>query len=256
MAETSTALANAALANLGHQREITTLATDTTAEAKACRRFYDRVIRQVLAAYPWPFAQKVAALTLVEALTGATDEWAYKYRLPEDCVQPQRLKLAGVRSLRRESQPAFETARDTDSTAWASGTTYAASEYASVTSGSTTTWYRALRETIGDAPASSALDWVAITGTPPQWLFCHLEDAELEYTQLVTDPREFSPGFEAAAAALLAFYVAPSVTKGERDLQARMGALYEAELATATMVAENAQLPEPDPDSDFEAARR
>lgn len=256
MAASSTALANAALGNLGHQREITALDTESTPEAKACRRYYDRVVRQVLSAFPWPFAQKTAALTLIAQLTGATDEWGYRYRLPEDCVQPQRLKYAGVRTLRRDDQPAWELARDTASTAWASGTTYAAGEYASVTTGSTVTWYRALRETTADAPASSALDWAAIAGTPPAWLYCRLADAELEYTQLVTDPREFSPGFEAAVAALLAFYIAPSVTKGERDLQTRMGALYEAELAMATAVAENAQLPEPEPDSDFEAARR
>lgn len=211
MATSSAQIANRALRHLGVRGRITNLTTDVTAEGVALNELYLPVVIRTLKAVPWRFARKVASLTLVETFTGggavsAAPEWAYSYRLPEDCLQPLRVHYAGVRN--PFPQVPFTVRADTDSTTYSAATTYATGDYA-LSSG---IWYRALRETINDTPASSTSDWVAVDTVPPL-LFCDVQDAVLEYTfDLSADPTRFSDEFEDAVASRLAYEAAPSIT--------------------------------------------
>lgn len=252
MAASTAEIANLALSHLGSGAVvIVTLATDTTAEGKALNAHYTRARREVLKARAWSFAQVTVALTLVETFTEATADFPYSYRLPEDCVQPQRIIIAGVRTPRASSKRPFQLNRDADSTAYDAAVTYAIHKYVS-TGG---TWYRALRETINDPPASSASDWVAIAAAPPMLISCDLLDAVLEYTQDVTETREFPPDFENALAARLAMYAAPRIVKDAGEKRQEMAQLYAFLINEARANDIDSQQRDEDPASDFEAAR-
>lgn len=230
MAASTAAIANLALAHLGVSGTITTLSSDTTTEGKACRTFYDRAVVETLAAHRWQFATKEAALTLVEEIADTDErEWRYRYRLPEDCVTPVRIKW-GVRNPRPEQEVPFRLLADDDSTAYDAAVTYAAGDYVL----SSSIWYRALRTTINDTPASSPSDWVAVTA-PPMYLDCDQEDAILVYVADLDDPTRYPVDFESAVAALLAFYVAPSVTVNgsAADLRAAAYGLWQQLVAQA-----------------------
>ena len=200
-----------------------------TAEGKACNRFYARAVGETLRSAPWQCAKVQAALTLVETLADGTGlsgqkEWEYEYRLPEDCVTPIRILFAGNRNPNAQQEVPFQLFQDVASTAYSAATTYAAGDYAL----SATIWYRALRTTIADTPATSPSDWVAVTA-PPKLLRCDIEDAYLEYTMDLTDTTRFEIDFESAVACLLAYYVAPSVTINGSlvDLRGAVVATYE-----------------------------
>ena len=255
MAESTAAIANQALSHLGGSAVvITTLSSDITLEGKACRQFYETAKRETLLAHPWNVAQQQAALTLVEEITAEPLEWGWKYRLPEDCLMPQRVLYADVRTPPSGMRVPYRLMRDNVSTAWDVATTYETGEYAQ----SSSIWYRALRETVGDTPASSASDWVAVStysGVPPQFLLCDVEDAWLEYTVDITDPREFTPDLDNAIAARLAFYVAPKLSSADPTLRATMASLWDFLIRSAQAVDANNEQRDPEPPSSFELAR-
>lgn len=89
-----TDICNLALRHLGISKEIANVTTEQSAEAKACRRFYDDTRKSVLADYSWPFATRIAALNLVE--TDPNEEWNYSYRYPTGCLFIRRV-LSGTR---------------------------------------------------------------------------------------------------------------------------------------------------------------
>jgi hypothetical protein len=235
MAASSAVLANRALRHLGVRGRITDLSTDVTAEGVALNELYLPVVIRTLKIVPWRFARKVAALTLVETFTGGTTasdqpEWNYSYRLPEDCLQPLRVHYAGVRN--PFPVVPYTIKADTDSTTYDAATTYAAGDYVL----SASIWYRALRETIGDTPASSTSDWVAVDTVPPL-LFTDVQDAVLEYTfDLSDDPTRFTDEFEDAVGSRLAYEVAPSVTvNGSADMLMAATAALHNEIVTRAM---------------------
>lgn len=98
---TSTEIANLALSHLGAGVEISDLDTENSPAAKACRTFYNQARQQTLRDFPWPFATKTAALGLVD--TDPTDEWAYSYQYPSDCLEFRRI-LSGTRNDSRQSK--------------------------------------------------------------------------------------------------------------------------------------------------------
>lgn len=89
-----TDICNMAISHLGISKDIANVTTEQSAEAKACRRFYDIAREAVLKDYNWPFATKVAVLNLVES--NPNDEWTYSYRYPSDCLYARRI-LSGFR---------------------------------------------------------------------------------------------------------------------------------------------------------------
>lgn len=91
---------NMALSHLGVGKEVGSL-TEKTEEARACNRFYETVRDQVLTAFPWPFARKIAELSLVKE--DPTDEWDYSYQVPSDCLMVRRI-LSGYRTDSRSTR--------------------------------------------------------------------------------------------------------------------------------------------------------
>ena len=83
-------ICNLALSNLGKEN-INDLA-EPSAEAKACRQFYEYVRDTLLQSYPWRFAGKTASLA--ELSNDKPGAWGYAYRRPNDCLK--------VRWVRRE----------------------------------------------------------------------------------------------------------------------------------------------------------
>lgn len=258
MSASSATIANLALSHLGGSAVvITNLTTDTTTEGKSCRAFFETARRETLVGHAWRCAQKTAALTLIEVVADAEPEWKNKYRLAEDCLQPQRILWAGIRNPVPGQRVPFWVRRDTVSTTYSAGTTYATGEYAE----SAGIWYRALRETIGDTPVSSPSDWVTIAapttpdGVPPDWVFCDIEDASMEYTMNLTDTRYFTPDLDNAIAAKLAFYVAPKVAREQPGLRMEMAQLWQFLLDQARVNDINGEQRDENPVSSFEAAR-
>ena len=254
MATSTAQLANRALRHLGVKGRITTLSSDTTAEGAAIRDVYDEVVKATLTEANWVCARKEIALTLVETIADSdTREWLYAYRLPYDCLAPRRLLWAGIRNPRAEQEVPFDTAQDTDATAYAAGTTYSTGA-AVLSSG---IWYIALRETIGDTPASSTSDWVAVTGGPPKLLYTDEPDAVLEYTQMLSDCTRFDDPLDAAIAARLAFEIAPSVTVNGSvvDLRAQTAAIWEFNVNAAKAKDYHARQHDLPPVSGYQAAR-
>ena len=255
MAATRTAIAQLALHHLGVSSVVLVdVDADTTLEAKSLRAFLDTARLETLMAFPWACAEKTALLTLIEVDDDeAVPEWGYKYRLPEDCIAPRRILWGGVRQPGVQQTVEFRTAGDTESTTYDAATTYTEGQYAL----SSSIWYRALRETINDTPASSASDWVAVstvTGVPPGWIFCDITDAQLRYTRNLTDVRFYTADLDNALAAKLAFYVAPKLTEGDR-MQAKMAQLFRYLIGEAQRNDLQAEQRGPGPISSFELAR-
>jgi len=109
-----TEICNMALSHLGVSKEIANLETERSAEASACRRFYDMTRDEVLRGFPWPFATKFAALGLVSDSDDddhGNDEWDYAYRYPTDCLKMRRIK-SGTRNDSRSSRVPYIIAKD------------------------------------------------------------------------------------------------------------------------------------------------
>lgn len=80
-------ICNLALSHIG-QRSISAI-NESSAEAAACRQFYDRDRRAVLRAHPWNFALRV--VTLAASVEDPEYGYTYRYKLPTDCLRPVEL---------------------------------------------------------------------------------------------------------------------------------------------------------------------
>ena len=81
---TKNEIVNMAASHLAYASVITDVTTDDSATAQVMNRFYDVARQSILRAYEWPFAYKVAALAVAEE--EPTDDWAYSYTYPSDCL--------------------------------------------------------------------------------------------------------------------------------------------------------------------------
>lgn len=97
-----------ALGHLGVGKDIASL-DENSAEARACKRYYDLSVQSCVADFSWPFATRFATLALVE--TNPTDEWAYSYRYPSGCMMIRRI-LSGVRQDSLSSREEYRIASD------------------------------------------------------------------------------------------------------------------------------------------------
>lgn len=100
-----TELANMAISHIGIGKEIANIDTEQSEEASACRRYFDTARDAALRDFPWSFATVVSSLSLVSE--DPTEEWAYEYRYPADCVKIIRL-LSGVRNDTRQSRVPYQ----------------------------------------------------------------------------------------------------------------------------------------------------
>lgn len=109
MATSKTVIANLALSHLGSGKEIADLDTENSDEANALRRFYEEARNKALRDYDWPFATKIADLSLVE--TTPNNEWTYSYRYPSDCLKVRKIQ-SGIRTDNRQSRVPYRIAKD------------------------------------------------------------------------------------------------------------------------------------------------
>lgn len=76
-------ICNLALSNIGKDN-IQDL-NEPTAEARACKQFYEHVRDTLLQGYPWKFAAR--SLSLGEVTNDKAMEWRYAYSRPTDCLK-------------------------------------------------------------------------------------------------------------------------------------------------------------------------
>ena len=105
-----TKIANLALSHLGVGKMISDLTTEQgSQEAKVCREFYAISRDLVMRGFDWPFATETISLALVD--TDPTDEWAFSYRYPTNCLKFRRI-LSSIRNDTRQSRVPYRVTRD------------------------------------------------------------------------------------------------------------------------------------------------
>lgn len=104
-----TGICNLALSHVGVSIEIGNVDTERSAEAKACRRYYQPTLEEALRDFPNPYLLTIQPLALVE--TDPNDEWAYSYRYPSDCSKAIRI-LSGFRNDDKDSRVPYRIISD------------------------------------------------------------------------------------------------------------------------------------------------
>jgi len=82
-------ICNLGLGSIGVGDEITDPDTETSKEARACRRFYAVARDQMLRDFDWPRLRRRVALTLVAE--DPNDQWEYSYRMPANVATMRRV---------------------------------------------------------------------------------------------------------------------------------------------------------------------
>jgi hypothetical protein len=182
-------------------KEIVALDTEKSDEAAAGRRFFDMARDEVFRAFPWSFTTKFVTLGLVA--NNPTDEWAYSYRYPSDCLMFRRI-LSGVRNDSHQTRARYKIVQD----------------------------------------SSGLLVYTDVT------------NAEAEYTFRQEDPARFPADFTMALSFLLAFYMAPRLTRGDPfGMGRRAFEMYIREIRRAEAMSSNEQQPDELPNSEFISQR-
>jgi hypothetical protein len=99
---------NMSMGHLGIGKQITS-PTEQSAEAQACRVFWDTCLAATQEDFPLPLTRKVAVLNLVGE--DPDDDWAYSYRYPVDCVRIRRI-ITGDPYGDRQSRVDYEIGSD------------------------------------------------------------------------------------------------------------------------------------------------
>lgn len=81
------AICNLALGHIGKD-DITSI-DEASAEAKACKKFYQITLDVALQAYPWRWAKKT--ISLAQLTNGKENKWLYAYQRPDDCLKVIRV---------------------------------------------------------------------------------------------------------------------------------------------------------------------
>jgi len=179
MATSDTEIANFAIAHLGISKPIGNLTTESSAEANACRQFYESARDESLRSFNWPFARRYVDLALIES--DPTDEWAYSYRYPSDCMMIRKI-FNGIRNPTQKQVEKY---------------------------------------------------WLGSDSTG-RLIYVDYQNASLEYTVRITDVLQFHQDFVMALSYLIAFYVAPLITRGDPyKLSERMFQFYRVSMSRA-----------------------
>lgn len=87
MAQSAVQICNMALSRIGVSKPIASL-DEASNEARQCSLWYEQCRDEVLQAYPWKFARKVAAL---QETGDAHPGWEYSFAYPNDCLTTLKL---------------------------------------------------------------------------------------------------------------------------------------------------------------------
>jgi hypothetical protein len=97
-------ISNMALSNVGVRSRIASL-SEASEEARVCNLHYGLAVERCLTLFPWPFATRRQALALIE--TSPNSEWAYRFALPNDCVEARYIE-GSSRNIPVESKVPFQ----------------------------------------------------------------------------------------------------------------------------------------------------
>lgn len=236
-------ICNMALRHLGQTKGLEDFDNDETEAGDGCRIFYPQVLDEVLGAFPWPFATKFDSLTLVSDETIAVNpEWFYSYRYPIDALYIRRLIPTAEPLL--PNFAGFPTSTGPGATPG----------LGIVETQSSRVKYRIARDDSGLLIFTNFPPIDATDSTPAYPI--------AEYIMQLDDAGFYPAAFGQAIAAKLAFYLAPSITKGDKfRLGERAGGadgnggLFRSVLEEARANAMNEQAPEPKPDAEWIQAR-
>lgn len=195
--QSQVAICNLALHHLATGKQITSL-TEKSEEARVCNVFYDQVKDEVLRDFAWPFATVTVTLELVQQQP--TFEWGYSYRMPSDCLAARRI-LNGTLAV----GPFPNTFNPLGPYPTPLGR---------VLTAQTRIPYRVMADASGGliytdiapvAPVAATATTLASPGLP-----------QLEYTAEQDTPQFYPADFSQAVAFLLASYIAPGLTAGDK----------------------------------------
>lgn len=224
---TSEGICNMALGHLKITNQISILASDLSAEAVACRTFYDICKLEMMEDFKWPFATTQGPLSLIEDNPfefdlGSADtsgdgpsvgdsEWSYAYQYPPNCVNFVRI-ISGTRNEARMDRVPFRIFNNNTN--------------ANSNQGGT------------------------------KMILTDMECAFGEWTTSVTQEDSFSAAVVLALSYKLAAIIAPMVTGGDPfKLGDKAEANYTKQLMKAQGNALNEEQMEEDPESEFVLAR-
>lgn len=232
-------ICNMALRHLGQTKGLESFDDDETEAADGCRIFYPQVLDEVLSEFPWPFATKTDSLILVSDPTiPPTPEWAYAYRYPVDAIWIRRILPPTEQLL--PNFAGFPT-----STGGLGMGPWPGSRQETQ---STRVKYRIARDDSGlliytDFPPVDATDTTAALP------LC-------EYIMQQDDSAFYPAMFGQAMAWKLAFYLAPSLTLGDKfKLGDRAMVQYTSTIARAQAGAINEEQPDQLPEAEWIQAR-
>lgn len=214
---TTAQIANMALAHIGVGNFISSLSTDSSAEADAVNAFIDITREETLRDFPWPFATMTADSTdVTTAATNAfalvaedpNDEWGFSYVYPTNCAEVRRIQ-SGLRQDDRTSRVPYRIGFD----------------------GTTTT----------------------ATG---RLIFTDMEDAILEYTALVSDTSVMPPDFVMAWSYRLAWHIAPRLANNySPQMTQGLMQMYALQIARARANSANEESPDRPPEAEWVTGR-
>lgn len=108
MALSKVGIWNMGLSHLGIGKAVAN-ENEQSAEATACRVWWETALDITLRSWRWPFARKTKALGLVEE--NPNSEWGFSYRYPADCVDARRI-VNGMRVETIENRIPFQIEGD------------------------------------------------------------------------------------------------------------------------------------------------
>lgn len=217
MAASIEAICNMALGFAGLSAWITSI-DGTSASAKACKVYYENLRNDLLTEYDWDFASRQALVTAVPRVV--MDGWAYQGPLPGDFLKVNSLMpyaTPGVNSYNAISPP-----------------------YAG----------RTLRA--DERIPHKSVD--ANDGTGNKLLLMDLPQAMLFYTAAIDNPKSFSESFDKALAWTLAVPLSLAL-RGDAAAAQRLEAKAMREVNNAVAKTMRGKQEDPEPKSEFEAAR-
>lgn len=98
---------NLALARVGHTQRVT-LTTERNQHTELCNELYEQCRDQVLRDFPWRFAKRRLALSVLAGTP--PDNWLFQYTKPSDCLRLRYLDFPGNRTPLYQNKIPFELA--------------------------------------------------------------------------------------------------------------------------------------------------
>ena len=223
--QTSTQIANLAIAHCGVSKPIANLELERSVEAQMCRTFYDLARQMALREFPWSFATKQVAPALIA--TQPTPEWLYAYQYPSDALKITRFMSWRLNNDTKQSRIPYRVMQPVSPTL----------------------------STLTPQPTSYG-------ETTGEWLYTNWPGTNvalptiLEYIFDNQNVSQWTPDFVMAFSYALASMIVTTLTSGNpQQQQQAIVQMYQATINKASASVLNEEQRPEDPDSEFIRAR-